>query len=61
MAYQRKTELQVAMNQLGQALRMTQDPGEQQFLAQQRGQMEFMLDELGRALQNVEREDQTPR
>ena len=61
MAYQRQQELQVAMHQLAQALQMTKDPGEQQFLTMQRGQMEFMLNELGRAIQDVEKEDKKPR
>lgn len=54
MAYQRQTELQVAIQQLGQALQMTKDPGERQFLEQQRAQMEYMLQELTGAIQGAE-------
>lgn len=50
IAFQRQAELQMAMGQMDQAVQMTQDPNEQQFLAQQRGQMEYMLRELTEAI-----------
>ena len=56
MAYQRSIELQVALQQLGQALQMTQDPNERQFLEMQRQQMHSMHGELTQAIQGVETE-----
>lgn len=58
MAYQRQTELQVALQQLGQAFQMTQDPNEKAFLQQQSQQMEFMLKELTEAIQRADAEGQ---
>lgn len=58
MAYQRQTELQVALQQLGQAFQMTQDPNEKQFLQQQAQQMEYMHKELTEAIKNAEADGQ---
>lgn len=58
MAYQRQQELQVALQQLGQAMQMAQDPNERVFLQQQAAQMDYMLKELAQAIQGVEKQGQ---
>lgn len=54
LAYQRQTELGIAISQLDQAMQMTQEHKEKDFLATQRGQMAFMHKELSEATKVAE-------